>query len=82
MRISCKGSFSTVLYVFCYLENEFYVFSSNSTHGRLHSWVSIEEACIGWYQVSHIPGSKQASIPYKLGNIPIIDFPKYQYPWK
>ena len=40
------------------------------------------EACIGGYQVYHIPGSKQASIPYKLGNIPIIDFPKYQYPWK
>ena len=35
------------------------------------------EACIGGYQISQIPGSKQASIPYKLANIPIINFPKY-----
>ena len=35
------------------------------------------EACIGGYQVSHIPWSKQANIPYKLANIPIINFPKF-----
>ena len=37
----------------------------------------ISEACIGGYQISHIPLSKQASIPYKLANIPLINFPKY-----
>ena len=31
------------------------------------------EACIGGYKISHIPLSKQASIPYKLANIPIIN---------
>ena len=36
-----------------------------------------DEACIGGYPISHIPGSKRASIPYKLENIPIIKFPKY-----
>ena len=35
------------------------------------------DACIGGYHISHIPWSKQASIPYKLANIPIINFPKY-----
>ena len=35
------------------------------------------EACIGGYQISYIPWSKQASIPYKLANIPIINFPKF-----
>ena len=35
------------------------------------------EACIGGYPISHIPGSKRGSIPYKLVNIPIIKFPKY-----
>ena len=37
------------------------------------------EACIGGggYQISHAPWSKQAIIPYKLANIPIINFPKF-----
>ena len=30
-----------------------------------------------WYQTSHIPWSKQASICFKLANIPIINFPEY-----
>ena len=29
------------------------------------------------YQISNIPWSKQASIPYKAPNIPIINFAKY-----
>ena len=37
----------------------------------------INEACIGGYQISHIPWCKQASIPYKLANIVIIDFRKF-----
>ena len=36
-----------------------------------------DEACIGGYQISHIPISKQANIPYKSANIPIINFPKF-----
>ena len=35
------------------------------------------EACIGGYQISHIPWSKQANIPYKSANIPIINFLKF-----
>ena len=35
------------------------------------------EACIGGGQISHIPWSKQASIPYKSANIPIINFLKF-----
>ena len=31
----------------------------------------------GEYRISHIPCSKQASIPYEQANIPIIIFPKY-----
>ena len=38
---------------------------------------SSNEACIGGYQISHIPWSKQTNIPYKLANIPIINFPKF-----
>ena len=35
------------------------------------------EACIGGYQISHIPISKEANNPYNLANIPIINFPKF-----
>ena len=35
------------------------------------------EACIGGGQISHIPLGKQANIPYKSANIPIINFPKF-----
>ena len=34
------------------------------------------------YQISYIPGSKQASIPYKMPNIPIINFAKYSISMK
>ena len=38
VRISCKGSLSAALHVYCYLENQFYVFQV----GCLHSDVSTE----------------------------------------
>ena len=37
----------------------------------------ITEAFIGGYRISYIPLSKQANIPSKLANIPIINFSKF-----
>ena len=45
--------------------------------GGIYFYSNSNEACIGGYPISYIPGSKWASIPYKLANIPIIKFPKY-----
>ena len=41
MRISCKGPLSAALYVYCYLENQFYIFQT-AAGGCLYADVSIE----------------------------------------
>ena len=42
VRISCKGSLRTDLYVYCYLENQFYVFQTAPVVvDRLHMMTSV-----------------------------------------
>ena len=72
------------------------IFFSRKVLLAYRSLQNLLEACIGGGQISHIPRSKQASIPYKSANIPIINFlkifnipgsneniePSIPYPWK